>query len=152
MAKFPRPAGAIESYKDIKVGDCLWHLYGIWMPSVSSCPVIITSAPVRFGDSPSYAPIHKGQKDEVIFAYRYLDWPEDRGIEAFAGDGNLNPGQSHNDNYWFRSFEEAEAGRKFLLDQWKARPDLIEAAEEQRRFDRETDLIWDREAFPEYHE
>lgn len=142
MARFERPKNAIDNYADLKVGDVIWHVCGIWPPFCSRAPSTITGEARPFRDHPEHDGQRGCQSDEIVFDEHPADW--DWPHMAFASDGNLVPGRSHNDNYWFRSKEDAEAARDYLRTQWDANPDMIEAVLEDRRRWDEIDREYDR--------
>lgn len=139
MARFPRPSGAIKDVNELKDGDILYHVYGIWPPCVGESETV-KGSPVQFKDHREYAEIHSLSADHWVFDTLVPSiFPHEASYLRmhYASDGNMQPGFSHNDNYWFRSLEEAVAARLYLHEQWVARPDLIE--DEKR---------W-RESFPD---
>lgn len=137
MAKFDRPVGTLASLDEIKVGERLWYVVGIWPPSASDTSYIVTRAPCQFRDHPEYSATHSGQADEIVFDTKWDD--AEHSWMQFAASGNLLPGPSYNDNYWCRSHEDALAARDSLREQWDARPDLIDDAIQQRKDDAEFD-------------
>jgi len=132
MSRFPRPEGAIESASDLKVGDRIWHVYGIWPPQMGG-EFTVARAAIPYDQHPKN--VHSPQDDEVVFDVRWVKG-EFTTME-FASDGNMKANHSHNDNYWFRTEAEALAAVSFLRSEWEAAPDLI--AKEVRR--REEDRI-----------
>lgn len=138
MGYFPRPAGAIEDVNTLKLGDVLYHVYGIWPPSLSAYPETVVRTALAFKHHPEY---HDGSSQGELLAFdtecvSFWNHKEYYRRMHFASDCNMEPGHSHNDNYWFRSKEEAEAAVTFLYVQWKARPDLIEEVKEWRERER----------------
>lgn len=148
MARFPRPAGAIEDVMEIKNGDVLYRVYGIWPPVVSRDAYIVVGNPHKFKHNIEFSE-HSSQGEEVVFSTCYGDEKNSRfnAWNNFAGDGNLVKGHSHNDNYWFRSREEAEAARAYLHAQYEAHPEAIEdekrLKEYMRDLDHEYETRWD---------
>lgn len=129
MGRFSRPAGAITDAKELRLGDHVWKVIGIWPPFVYG-EHIVTREAVPFKDHPEYADIHHHSASSIVFDCRrvegsYSDF-------AFASDGNLQPSHSSNDNYWFRSFSEAEAAREFLHQEYVNNPDVIQAEVDRR--------------------
>lgn len=145
MAKFDRPKNSIESYSDLKVGDHIWEVCGIWRPFVGY-ERIVTRSPIKFSEHPEYSE-YSTQGDLIVFDISYANDPS-LIIHWFASDCNMQPGQSHNDNYWFRSAEDAEAARDFLKSEWEKDPEVfareIEEQERSREFDRIMDDEMDR--------
>lgn len=122
MARFERPAGAIEGHADIRKWDVLWHVYGIWPPFMSG-PAVVTRAP--YSDP---------KMKSIVFDTRE---PRHDFVQTnFASDGNMKEGHSHNDNYWFRTEKEAESAKDWLRAQWESRTGLIDEVLESRRLDR----------------
>lgn len=134
MAKFPRPNNAIADASEMEVGQPYWELYGIWPPCVSG-PQILTRSAGPFRDHPKYDEIHAGHADHIVFDTRYPD--SEFSNHNYAADGNMAGAHSHNDNYWFRSAEDAYAARDFLTAQWKANPDAIADEIARRRLERD---------------
>lgn len=133
MSRFPRPAGAIENVSDLKIGDHIWHVYGIWPPQMGG-EFTITRTVVQFQDHPDYSEIHSSQAELLVFDEQ---WADSEMVDmAYASDSNMQPGHSHNDNYCFRSEEEALAAIDFLTKQWEAAPDLISEEVARREEDR----------------
>lgn len=123
MSRFERPLGTIENAIDLKVGDQIWQILGIWRPQFLG-PYTVTRVPLPFRQHPQYDDIHEGLGDNLVFD---VTWPSgDLCTHEFASDGNLQSGHSHNDNYWTRSQEAAEAVRDYLQKQWENNPELIE--------------------------
>lgn len=129
MARFQRPEGTIKNYSDLKVGDHIFHVYGIWPPFFGG-EHIVTKAPDTFSRHRGYGEIHSMSAESIVFDVKYGNGGNS--YMNFATDGNLNPGHSHNDNYWFRSEQAARDAVTFLRSQWEADPELI-AAEQERR-------------------
>lgn len=128
MAQFKRPADTIMDAAEMKAGDQLWKVYGIWPPQFSG-PYTLATEPVPYSAHARYSEIHSGSADKIVFDVRtaegWLDF-------NFATDGNLMPGYSHNDNYWVRSEAAALAAIDHLREQWKAKPELIVLEQERR--------------------
>jgi hypothetical protein len=122
VSNFKRPENTIENAYDLNVGDHVWHVFGIWPPQMGG-EHIITRPAGLFKHHPEYSEIHLLSADQAVFDTRYLD--SENSIMNFASDGNLTPGRSCNDNYWFRAEVEAEAAVDFLRKEWEARPALI---------------------------
>lgn len=143
MLKFDRPKNAIENSADLKVGDEVWQVYGIWPPCMGG-NVIIHSPAVKFRDHKDYSDIHISQADLTVFDTRYTD---DAIIIVmhFAASGNMLPDKPDNNNYYFRSREDAEAARDFLRAEWEKNPDAIAEAIVERERDRELDRMMDDE-------
>lgn len=139
MARFSRPANSIETYEDLKVGERIWDVCGILPPFMGNSK-IVTIAPIPFYLHPEYAKHHSEMKDDIVFSFRYEDRP-DIEVMYFATDCNMQPGYSHNDNYCFKSEEDAKAAVEFLRKQWADNPDLME----QERIRREQDAAFDAE-------
>lgn len=133
MARFPRPQGSIENAADLKVGDVIYHVYGIWPPVASDMPHTITRAAILLRDHPEGGP-DDFQRDLLVYDESWGGLQHSH--MAFASDGNMVPGKSHNDNYCFRTKEAAEAARDYLRAQWQAHPELIAKEVEQRELDR----------------
>lgn len=147
MAQFERPKNTIDDAASFQVGDLLWHVYGIWRPQ-SHGPYTVTRVAGPFREHPEYEEIHVGHADHIVFDTR---WPDsDLTTMRYATDGNLQPGYSHNDNYWFRTQEDAEAARDFLLAQWEASPEAM--AREQMRLRREMDRMFDDHFYDDWRE
>lgn len=146
MARFPRPQGAIENYSDLNVGDHVFHVYGIWPPQFG-CESVVTSAPAPFATHREYSDIHSGSADATVFD-AMLGGSKYPSME-FANDGNLVPGHSHNDNYWFRSEEQAMEAVAFLRKRWEANPSMIAEENIRREIDRKMDAYFDDYSYAE---
>lgn len=133
MSRFERPADAIENAADLRVGDRIWHVYGIWPPQMGG-EHIVTRAAGPFKDHRAYGPIHASGADSIVFDTRWIDGKHSH--MNFASDGNMVPGHSHNDNYWFRSESTADAAVEMLKAAWEASGKIAEEIarrEEDRR-------------------
>lgn len=125
MAKFAEPINAIRNYADLKVGDELWGVCGVYPPSADDKPSVVVVLPRKFRDHPEYREIHSRQGDQIVFDVR-SHWHENgESMMRFASDANMVPGYSHNDNYEFRSKKDADAYAAWLRYEWEKRPDLI---------------------------
>lgn len=129
MAKFARPANAIETFEDLKLGDVVYSVLGIWPPQTSRAYTVV-GAPMKFSEHTSYSGIHETMKDYIVFdlkhdGYDFID-------KNFASDNNLMAGQSHNDNYLFRTAEDAQAARLWLREQWVSSDGMIAEFEANR--------------------
>jgi hypothetical protein len=129
-----KPTNAIESADEIKVGMKIWGVYGICMPQMMS-PFVVLSEPTKFRDRPDFSDIHKIQGDLLICDVQCDGWESPS--HCYLSDANI--GTSQNDNYWFRSEEDAAAYLATCLEDWKANPEEIAEVEERRRLDREMD-------------
>src|SRR6185503_4815855 len=119
MARFPRPQGTIENYADIKIGDVVWHVFG-FSPNcaVEKRPHVVVLAPIPYKDHPKWSKIHEGSEDDIVFDTEVKYNSGTHRSMHFVGDGNLTPGRSHNDNYWCRTKEAAEAAAAELRCCW----------------------------------
>lgn len=124
MAKFAEPINAIRDYRDLKVGDELWGVCGVYPPSADDKPSVVAAMPRKFRNHPEFGD-HSSQGDEVVFDVRCHWHGEGESMMQFASDANMVPGYSHNDNYEFRSKKDAEAYAAWLRYEWEKRPDLI---------------------------
>lgn len=123
MARFKRPTGSIEDYNDLRIGDHIYEVFGIWPPQMGR-EYIVTRLPTLMRDHPEGK--HSIQQDEVVFDVQRVNSKYKNGVLQFAADGNMVPGgHSHNDNYWFRSENAAVKAVAFLRDQWERNPTLI---------------------------
>lgn len=129
MARFERPQSAIADFRDLRVGDVVYEVYGIWPPCRGKQKTV-TRAPIKFSEHPEYSDIHKSSADKMVFDLAY---PDGLTVMSFASDRNLMPGHSHNDNYLFRSEEDAESAVIWLRDRWSSSPGSI-AEEVERMF------------------
>ncbi len=125
-----KPTNALTSPEEIKLGDKLYHAYGIWPPSASDTAYVVTREPIPFRDHPQYAEIHSSQADDIVFDVKYGEEKEYTS-KNYAADGNI--GAHHNSNYWFRSYEDAAAFVAQCREDWESNPEMIE--EEKRRRD-----------------
>lgn len=119
MAKFARPNGAIADYNEIKAGDELYHVYGIRVPFCSG-PSKVVAAPMRFADHKDWSDAQAGSEDKIVFDVVVVAGRENYVDMCFASDGNLIPGYSHNDNYWFSNEQSARAAVEYLRKQHAA--------------------------------
>jgi hypothetical protein len=110
MARFERPANTINDASDLKIGDHVWHVFGIWPPCMYETIVIGEAKPYK--KHRKYSDIHSQDAEKVVFDVRYPDIG--REDMKFAADGNLVSGYSHNDNYWFRNEADARAAVEML--------------------------------------
>jgi hypothetical protein len=131
MGRFPRPVGAIGSADDLKVGDRIWRVYGIWPPQMGG-EFIVSRPAGPYNERPKN--LRSPQDDEIVFDVRYAK--SNLTAMEFASDGNMKPNHSHNDNYWFRTEAEALDAVRFLKDQWEAVPGLIAEDIQRREEDR----------------
>lgn len=138
MAKFGEPISAIRDYADLKVGDELWGVCGVYPVHVSDKPSIVASLPRKFRDHPEYDPIHIRQADNIVFDETNYWHKNGETSMRYAADANMQPGYSHNDNYEFRTKKDAEAFASWLRYEWEKRPDLI--AEQKRQHDDSMDF------------
>jgi hypothetical protein len=132
MNRFERPTGAIQNAADLREGEALWHVWGIWPPQIGEYTVTAAARPFR--EHREYGEVHSSMADFIVFDVRSKD--SKRSQMNFASDGNLVTGHSHNDNYWFRSEAEADAAVAFLTKQWEASGEIAEELarrEEDRR-------------------
>lgn len=130
MARFPAPANVVTDFNDLKIGDVVYEVYGIWPPQTGG-PKTVMSTPVKFSEHREYRDIHESLANSVVFDLAY---PDGLTVMEFASDNNLVPGYSHNDNYLVRSDEDAKAAALWLREQWSASPSSI-AEEQARMFD-----------------
>lgn len=121
MAQLPRPANTIDNSADLKVGDTIFRVYGNYPPQMGDESKIVGPA-IPFKDHPEYDPIHVQLADHIVFDVQRSGYV----TYEYSDDNNMN-GYSHNDNYCFRTREDAEAAVEFLKSQWEANPDLIAA-------------------------
>lgn len=126
MARFPTPANAITDIADVKVGDVVYGVYGIWPPCTGGAKTVM-GAPAPFFMHHEYSDIHEPSKDLIVFDLASADGEYTNMV--FASDRNLEPGRSHNDNYIFRSDGDAHAARVWLREQWEAVSEAILRAE-----------------------
>lgn len=130
MSDFIRPAlNAITSAEELTVGTKLWHVYGIFTPFVSSHEYTVIRAPISFNQHPSWKECHSRLEDDIVF-------DTDNGTHQekhFAFDGNI--GAHHNNNYWFKTKEAADAYCVQCREDWESNPDEIERVQERRRQD-----------------
>lgn len=134
MARFSKPQNTIEDVNELKTGDRIWHVYGIWPPQMGG-EFMVTREASPFKDRPEYSDIHASSAELLVFDEQWAD--SDMIHMNFASDCNMQPGYSHNDNYCFRSEGDAQAAVKFLTEQWEASGNIAEEIarrEEDRRF------------------
>ena len=134
MTTFERPKNTIDNAFDLSVGDHVWHVFGIWPPQMGG-EHIVTQLARPFEQNREYSDIHSGSADEIVFDTQWID--SKYSTMNFAADGNLVPGRSHNNNYWFRSEADALAAVELLRAEWEASGTIaeeIERQEEDRRF------------------
>lgn len=129
MAKFDRPQNAIESFKDLKDGDVVYRVYGIWPPATGGACTVV-GAPKKFSEHREYSDIHASSKDAIVFDLKHEKY--DYTDMNFASDSNLIPGYSHNDNYCFRTEADAAAAVEWLHDQWTSSDGAIARFEAER--------------------
>lgn len=149
MSRFPRPENTITSASDLRCGDRIWHVYGIWPPQMGG-ECVVTREAIPFRQHPEYDEIHRLLRDEAVFDER-----SERGFThmAFASDCNTVSGRSHNDNYVFRSEADARTAVEFLRSQWEAVPGLIQEEvarreEDMRFYDSLSDWPNDNDDYP----
>lgn len=123
MTKFNRPQNTIDDVRSLRVGDHLWHVYGIWPPQMGG-DHFVTRAAGPFKNHPEYSNIHSLSGDGLVFDVKWAN-ETIRPTMEFASDGNLIPGHSHNNNYWFRSEADALAAVDFLRAEWERHPEAI---------------------------
>lgn len=145
MADLAKPSNYITDASDLKVGDHIWHVYGIWPPQEGD-EHVVTRAACKFSEHREYSDIHTGSSEEIVFDVRWTG--SERPTMHFASDGNLIAGRSTNNNYWFRSAEAAQDAVSFLRSEWESKPGLIAAEVERREFDRAFDYD-DHEGYQE---
>jgi hypothetical protein len=133
MARFSRPEKTIRNAYELKFGDHIWHVYGIWPPYFAG-EEIVTGTARRFHLHDEYSSIHHGAADRVVFDTRYIN--EKRSTMNFARDSNMEYGAaSHSDNYYFRSKEDAEAAVAYFTECWKADPNMVTDELERRKIE-----------------
>lgn len=145
MSRFTRPSGAIDNFADLKVGDVIWHVYGIWPPFMSTSPATVVEVARPYSLHRDYSD-DSTQGDLMVFD---VLWREDFTDMHFASDGNLVPGKSHNDNYWFRTEDEAKVAVEFLRNQWDADPNSIAEVLADRELLRSMDDYYDAYGYDE---
>lgn len=125
MARFSTPEKAIRDINELKVGDTVCRVYGIWPPQ-SAGEATVSRAAIKFKDHPEYSDIHSSSKDQIVYDLTNVEY----GFTSmeFASDSNLELGQSHNDNYIFRSVADAEEAVLWLREQWSASDGAIDKA------------------------
>ena len=131
---FKRPQNTIDNAFDLRVGDHVWHVYGIWPPQMGG-EHVISRAAGPFKHHSEYSDIHLTSADDVVFDTRWINGKNS--TMNFASDGNLVPGHSHNNNYWFRSEADALAAVELLRSEWESSGKIeeeIARREEDRRF------------------
>lgn len=116
MSRFERPANTITDVNELKVGDHVWHVYGIWPPQMGG-GYIITKQAGPFCEHHEYSDIHEGSADQLVFDERWVGGQHS--TMNFASDCNMLVGYSHNDNYCFRSEADALAAIDWLRLQWE---------------------------------
>ena len=148
MSKFGEPLNAIRDYRDLKIGDEIWGVCGVWPVWADDKPSLIVGLPRRFRDHPDFDPIHSSQGDNIVYDVRHYWHEGNQSTMHFAADGNMVPGYSHNDNYEFSTKADADAFAAWLRYEWMKRPDLIE--EQKRQHDALMDfsdsLDWEQAA------
>lgn len=138
MARFPRPTGALSKPTDLKAGDVVWEVLGLLTPCKGG-PYKIERAPIPFKDHPSYH--HSSSQGAELVFDKSSDITELGGRWVtywFCGDCNLLD-RSHNDNYLFRTEQEADAAVAYFQQCWKGNSALAEEEREWRRRWREMD-------------
>ncbi len=134
MSRFERPQNTIEDAASLRVGDHIWHVYGIWPPQMGG-EHIVTREAAPFCQHPRYESPHSSQGDQIVFDEKWVDGKKPH--MSFASDCNMTPGHSHNDNYCFRSEADARAAVEFLRSAWESSGKIAEEIarrEEDRRF------------------
>lgn len=138
MAKYPRLANSINSYEDLKPGDIIHHVYGIRIPFYAGASTVV-SAPIPYGQHKNIHDATSCLANSIVFDVR--DDKSDYDDMVFASDGNLLPGYSHNDNYWFRSEADALAAVDFLTKCRADDPDELPEPSLSDDYDFEPDWI-----------
>lgn len=142
--KIPRPETALKSLTDLKVGDVVWVGYGLVRPFVHS-PKIVKSEAIKYKDHPEY---QEGSSQGELYVFD-LAYPDDAPIAKgvvtmeFATDCNLTEGYSHNNNYIFRSEEDARAYVEAVEQWWKKHPKEYEQELAWYKEQRELDYDYD---------
>lgn len=124
MGRFAEPIDAIRDYSDLKIGDELWSVCGVWPPFVDNEPRIVASLPMKFKDHPEFSE-PSSQGNQIVYDVRYSWHAEGESTMRFTADDNMVPGYSHNDNYVFRTKDAADGFAAWLRYEWMKRPDLI---------------------------
>lgn len=130
MAQLNKPPNVLVSPNELKVGDVVYKVTGIYPPFASKIGNLVLSTPIKYSKHEEF----KGyQGDSLVFDIAYLDkegnpehLPNGELIteHKFCGDCNLE-NYSHNDNYLCRTYEDAVAAAEWLLEQYKAKPDFM---------------------------
>jgi hypothetical protein len=120
------PNNAVLCAHEIVLGLKLYYVYGIWSPFVAGSEYTVVSVPKKFREHASFKSVHSGMGDKIVF-----DVEGEHGIEKhFAADGNID---GHwNNNYWFKSKEDAELFCVQCLEDWKSHPDKIAEVQAER--------------------
>ena len=127
MGKLTQPSKAIRDYHELKVGDIIYYFGGSHYPFyVGKEALRIVRAPELFKQHPKYSSIHMDQADEVVFTTVYHNNTRIYENMEFASDNNLRPGYSHNDNYLFRSLEDAEEFARTAKAECDSNPKLMQ--------------------------
>lgn len=141
MVRFPRPENTIVDATDLKLGDEIYNVCGIWPPFIDG-PYIVVRETIPFSQHPEYTD-WSIQGSLLVFDIKEKEKGYIR--MEFVRDGNLEPGYSHNDNYWLRSKKDAEAARIFLHNKYT--PSQIQEELDERELDeRELDRLADDHA------
>lgn len=140
MSRFARPADAIASPAALVPGLIIWHVYGIWPPSMGQTPQMVVAAPVKYADHHSRTGTDTYLADKLVCDTLHLkaDLTPDTMYDGkayngmfFLADGNIGD-TSYNDNYYFDNREDAEAAVAYLYQCYRDDPKSVDDEKARR--------------------